>query len=69
MAMIEDEKDMDWVPARLRTKDRVKKSYLIMHLLLCAIFKFGLGFGSGVQILCALGFSKQVTISQRLTPH
>ena len=26
MAMIEDEKDMGWVPARLRTKERVKKS-------------------------------------------
>ena len=25
MAMKEDEKDMDWVPARLRTKERVKK--------------------------------------------
>ena len=26
MAMIADENDMDWVPARLRTKERVKKS-------------------------------------------
>jgi len=35
MAMKKDEKDMDWVPARLRTKERVKKGELLIFKSIC----------------------------------